>query len=373
MSGPGIAALPEGGRIDFALLRRERQDRLLRAMADADLDVLLLGRPANCTFAAGVRQLWTAGSRPFSPACVVVRADQRFHVLATWDEGVPDDIPHDHLFGLSWNPAIADDRLRAIPGLARAWRIGADGTSVRVRRLVGSIAPDAELVDARAVLDQARSVKSAEELLAIETACALAEAGLDAMAGALEAGCTTRQLAGVHAERVARLGAPVVPDESVAADTARGFRTVVDDRPLAGDALVALSPSARYAGYEGTLARTGPVAGESSRAQAALGRRCREALDAVLAACRPGASGTTLVDTWRDAGGADFPAPLALGIGLGTEPPLIGMGMGHDAMLVRGMVLAVQGWVDEPPVGGWLERDVVVVDEIPQILTRGAR
>ncbi len=371
MSGPGIAALPEGGRVDFAELRRDRQARLFRAMAEADLDVLLLGRPADIAFASGVRQLWTSGSRPFSPACVVVRADRRIHVLATWDEGVPDEIPHEQLFGLSWSPAIAAEHLRAVPGLGRAQRIGTDGTSASVRRLVASAAPHAELVDARALIGDARAGKSADELLAIETACALAEAGLEAMTRAVRAGGTTRELAGVHAERVGLLGAPVVPDECVAADTTAGFRTVVDDQPIAGDALVALSPSARYAGYDGTIARTVPVAGRCTGPQAELGARCRAALDSVIAACRPGAPGSNLLDAWRAAGGADFPAPLAHGLGLGMEAPLIGMGLGRDVQLRADMVLAVQGWCHDPAVGGWLERDVVLVADVPQILTRG--
>ncbi len=25
------------------------------------------------------------------------------HLLSTWDEGVPDDIPHEHLYGISFN------------------------------------------------------------------------------------------------------------------------------------------------------------------------------------------------------------------------------------------------------------------------------
>ena len=53
MTGPGLAALPEGGRSDFAAIRSERRRRLLDAMAAADLDVLILGRPGDIVFAAG--------------------------------------------------------------------------------------------------------------------------------------------------------------------------------------------------------------------------------------------------------------------------------------------------------------------------------
>lgn len=362
MTGPGLAALPEGGRVDFAALRLDRQQRLFDAMASADLDVLLLGRPSAIAFATGTRQLWTAGSRPFSPACIVVRATQTVHLLATWDEGVPEDIPREHLFGLSWNPATAAARVRGVPGLAEARRIGADGTSVALHRLLASAAPDATLVDARAAIHGARAAKSTDEVTAIVTACALAEAGLDAMTGELVPGTTTRRLLGVHAERMGVLGAPVVPNESVASITTDGLRTVVDDRPVEAGSLVALSPSASYAGYEGTIARTVAAGGEPSPAQSELGARCRAALDAVIGACRPGADGAALLDAWSSAGGGGLTAPLAHGLGLGTEAPVIGMGLGRDAVLGTGTVLSVQGWLHEPGTGGWLEREVVVVD-----------
>ncbi|HEU5082021.1 MAG TPA: M24 family metallopeptidase [Acidimicrobiales bacterium] len=371
MTGPGLAALPEGGRVDFTRLRTDRRRRLLAAMAHAGLDVLALGRPANIAFATGARQLWTAGSRPFSPACLVVAADERIHLLATWDEGVPDDIPREQLFGLSWNPGIATAHVAAVPGLAGARRVGADGTSPSWRRLLAEVAPDAEVVDAGPLLAGLRAVKSADEVAAIETACALAEGALEAMAGALAPGVTTRQLLAVHAERLGRLGAPIVPNESVAQATTHGHRSVVDDVPLQHGDLVALSPSASYAGHEGTLARTVPVGGALTPAQADLGAACRSALDAAVGACRAGATGAALLEAWESAGGGPMPGPLVVGVGLGAEQPIVGMGVGADAELRPGMALAVQGWVERDGVGGWLERDVVVVtDGVPRTLTR---
>lgn len=371
MTGPGLAALPEGGRVDFAAVRADRRRRLFDAMDDASLDVLVLGRPANVAFASGARALWTAGSRPFAPSCVAVAADRRIHLQATWDEGVPADLPRDHLWGLSWNPATAADHVASVPGLAGAASVGIDGTSPGLRRLLSRVVPEAAPVDARALLDDVRAAKSPDEVAAIETACALAEAGLAAMAAELRAGTTTRRLLAVHAHRVAELGAPVVPDESVARATAEGWRTVVGDEPLRAGALVALSPSASYAGHEGTVARTIAVDADPTPAQAALGAACRGALDAVLDRCRPGATGADLLDAWAAAGGGDLPLPLAHGLGLGVEAPLIGLGVGRGAVLRDGMVLAVQGWRHERGAGGWLERDVVLVGpDGPRLLTR---
>src|SRR4051812_666695 len=98
-------ASPIGARVDFARLRAARRARLLAAMADHDVDVLVLGRPASVAYASGARQLWTAGSRPFGPACVVVGETGRVHLLSVDDDGVPPEVGHEDLFGLSWNPA----------------------------------------------------------------------------------------------------------------------------------------------------------------------------------------------------------------------------------------------------------------------------
>lgn len=370
MTSVGLAALPDGGRVDFTRLRARRRQHVQDLMTDEHIDVLVLGRPASIAHATGVRALWTSGSRPFSPSCVIVRADRRVHLLATWDEGVPDEIPHHQLFGLSWNPAIAAARVREIPGLADAKRIGVDGTSVSFRRLIRDLAPDAEIVDVRRLLEDVRAPKSEDGITAVETACALAEAGLEAMHFSLAESRTPRQLLAVLAERLGSLGAPVLPNESVAFATAGGFRTVVDDEPLARGQLVALAPSASYFGHEGTIARTVPVGGTLDDAQRELGHRCRAALDAVIGQCVPGTTGEALLATWRDAGGGDLPAPLIHGVGLGTEPPLVDDRVGHDAVLVDGMVLAVQSWIHDP-TGGWLERDVVAVSvDGPRTLTR---
>ncbi len=69
-----------------------------------------------------------------------------------------------------------------------------------------------------------------------------------------------------------------------------------------------------------------------------------------------------LYRAWQDAGNGESLVPLAHGLGLGAEPPLIGLGRGRDATLDEGMVLSVQSWVTEEGVGGCLERATVRID-----------
>src|ERR1044072_8711322 len=84
---------------DGLALRTTRRKRTLAQMAAHDLDILVLGRQANIRFGAGAPHLWIAGARPFGPMCVVVRPSGEIYLNSADDEGVPEEIGHDHLYG----------------------------------------------------------------------------------------------------------------------------------------------------------------------------------------------------------------------------------------------------------------------------------
>src|ERR1700739_5028122 len=111
---------------DDRALRAGGRERALAQMEKHDLDVLVLGRQANVRYVSGAPQLWVAGTRPFGPTCVVIRETGAIHLLSTWDEGVPDDIPHENLYGITWNPMNTISALQRIDGAAAARRGGAE-------------------------------------------------------------------------------------------------------------------------------------------------------------------------------------------------------------------------------------------------------
>ena len=104
------------------------------------------GKPMSVT--SPVRR--SCGSRapgPFGPTCVVVRETGAVHLLSTWDEGVPDDIPHENLYGISWNPMNTMSALQRIDGAATARRVGTDALSPVFAQLLPTAFPNAQLVD----------------------------------------------------------------------------------------------------------------------------------------------------------------------------------------------------------------------------------
>jgi Xaa-Pro aminopeptidase len=367
-----VSLLADPSCVDDADLRADRRRRLFAAMADAGLDALVLGRPAEVAFATGARQLWTAGSRPFGPAAVAVRATGRTHVLSTWDADVPPEIGHEDLYGLSWNPANIAAALAAIPGLPEASRIGTSSSTPGFPRLLAAIAPGAELVDGSAAVWAARVPRSDAEVERILAATGIAAAGLAAMDAALRPGATERELLAAYREAIAAAGAPAPPSEGVACATPRrgpvALRRVATAAPIEAGQLVVLDPGAFFRGYEGGIGRTRVVGG----GRPDLFARARRAHAEVVAACRPGATGADLVGAW-EATGEPLPAePLAHGIGLGVEPPIVGPGVGAASVLAPGTVLAVTAWVTEDGVGGVLHRDLVLVTGGgPRVLTAG--
>ncbi len=374
----GVMALEDDGRTNFARLRQERRERVFSQMEAQHLDALVLGRLADVHYASGARQLWRAGVIPFAPTCVVVAETRRVHLLSVWDEGLPPEISHDDMYGMFWNPANLLAAIGAIPGLSAARRVGTDGLTPMFAQVLPTLFPQAELVDATAVMVAARRHKTPDEIACLNVASAIAEAALSALEEALEPGITERELLGLYDECVSGLGAPNPASESVAFATPnRGpvrFRYLASDRPIGDGELVVLAPGALYAGYEGDLARTRLAGRTAPAGTAELADRCWRGMDALLGACRAGNTGADLYRAWEQAGEGDPSVVLAHGLGLGVEPPVIGLGRGADAPLEEGMVLCVQSWVSAEGTGGCLERATVRVGgNGPDLLTRSER
>src|SRR3954469_11661630 len=191
---------------DPAALRRGRRDRALAQMDAHDIDILVLGRQANVRYVTGAPQLWVAGTRPFGPICEVIRATGEIHLNSTWDEGIPDEIGHDHLYGLAWNPMTLIDVLKRLPGAATARRVGTDSLTPTFAQLLPIAFPNAELVDAEPALRAARRIKTADEIAVLRGALGVAEHALASARSELAPGVTEQSLTGAMMEAMAAGG-----------------------------------------------------------------------------------------------------------------------------------------------------------------------
>jgi Xaa-Pro dipeptidase len=316
-----------------AELRAARRNRVFDAMATVGLDVLVLGRRDSVAYATGARSLWTAGSRPYGPACVLAAATRSIHLLSSWDEGVPPEVPFAHLYGVTWNGAILAGALVAIPGLAAASRIGVDALSPGFEHMARRLAPAAELVPADDLIRAVRALKLPAEVARIRAAVAVAGAAVEAAGAAVAGGAGPTAARAAALQAAARTGV-TVPTSGVSAwpcDPENGARFHLDVGLLVD-------------GYEGGVGRTLP-GGDGDATVVAAQRR-------LVDACRPGATAVDL----RRAVTAGATRWRVRGSGMGFEVPVMTDTLGHADVIEEGMVLSV-----ELELGRRRRRDLAVV------------
>jgi Xaa-Pro aminopeptidase len=336
---------------DDRALRTGRRARAFAQMEAHDLDVLVLGRVANMRYVSGVPMLWNAGTRPFGPGCVAVRATQEIYLLSTWDEGVPEEIPRDHLFGITWNPMNYVGLLKGISKTVQPRRVGTDAMSPLFAQLLPMAFPDAELVDGGPAVQAAKRIKTEEELDAICASVAVADACLAAALAELRPGVTERELTAAFMDAMASQGVTTPARQDVARFTA--------------DGLVAFAAGVVAGGYTGEVGRTWPVDGA---ADAAWFKRCAELQARLLEACRPGAPATALFEAYERVGVPVPSTPIARGLGLGFDDPVIVRDLPETAaktQLDTGIVMVVTAQAG-PVIG---QESIVITADGPEVLS----
>jgi hypothetical protein len=301
-----------------------RLDECLDAMTRQNVDVAIFGREANARLVAGTARLWLAGTRAFSPSCVVVRATGGAHVLANTDDVVPAGFPVQRLFGITWNPEVLGARISAIPGLPDARTAAVDGMNPSMFTLLSRAMPSAQLIDAQPLLLDLWRRPDPERIRGVTAARSVAHAGLAAMVAACAPTITPTDLRGVCAEALARTGSTTPAFEGVAARL--GASTwLPDPRPLEDGELVVLRAGVVANGWEAAVARTYRVA--TPLVEQAMPARW----SAFAARCTPG----TRVGALRGEGAVVY------GLGRGVEA------WDDDFTLVEGCACALEVATDE--------------------------
>src|SRR6202040_482548 len=123
---------------------------------------------------------------------------------------------------------------------------------------------------------------------------------------------------------------------------------------------VAFASGALADGYVAEVGRTvsvGDVPGADE-----LFERSNALWDKLVAACKPGAPASDLLAAYEVAGEPLPPMPVAHGLGLGFDPPVVSemlWAAGEHDRLDAGMVLAITGYVWRQGIGALFRRDTV--------------
>ncbi|HVJ97330.1 MAG TPA: M24 family metallopeptidase [Acidimicrobiia bacterium] len=324
-----------------------RLPEVLDLMADADVDVMLLGREANARVVADTARLWLAGTRAFAPGCVVVRATGRVHVLANSEHLVPAGFPRDQMYGITWNPQRLFGGLTAIPGVAGARRVAVDGMTPGMHTLLTNALPGIDYVDAAALLADLWRRPEAIAADAVERAARVAESGMQAIVARLNPDVRLRALRGLAAFAFAEHGVTTPAFEAVVAPLDGTSSTwLAPDRALVDGERVAVRVGALAHGWEASLARTFVVGSPPHLSSPPPN------WEALVAACMPGVT----------VGGLRRRAVVVYGAGRGVEP------WDDDVELVPGLMCALE-LADERGV----HQDVLrITDDGPVVVTRFA-
>jgi Xaa-Pro dipeptidase len=322
-------------------------DVVLDAMARRDVDAMVLGREANARTVADTRRLWLAGTRAFSPSCVVIRERAAVHVLSNSDDAVPEGFPVERLYGITWNPEKLVAALAAVPGLAQAQRVAVDGMTPMMDTLLSTVAPAAEFVDAAPLLAALWSRPDPERGEGVRAAAEVARAGMTAMVGLLGPGVHPRTLRGVCAQVFASFGVTTPAFEAVVAPLDTNTSTWLSpERILAAHQLVVLRAGALRDGWEASVSRTYRIGADSAAEQPPP-----EQWRPLLSACR---AGTT-------AGDLRAHGAVVNGVGRGVES------WPDDFALVAGGTCAL-----EVSDARGLRQDVLLIgDRDTELLTSG--
>jgi Xaa-Pro aminopeptidase len=255
--------------------------------------------------------------------------------------------------------------LQRIEGAASARTVATDALTPSSAQLLPKAFPSAEFIDGEPLLRRVRRVKTTEEVDAIRASVRVAERSLSEAEVALAPGVTERQLTGVFMEAMASNGVTTPASQDVAWITSRQYpwHRVSRDLPVEPGDLVAFDAGVIFGGYAGELGRTHLVGGDVS-IDRALSRSWDELWNQLLAACRPGAALTELLDAYAAAGVPPPPMPVARGLGLGFDLPLVTHALpvtAGDQHVEVGMVLALSAYVWKEGVGALYGQEPVVI------------
>ena len=375
---------------DLARMRRDRYARVQAQLTTHDLDGLLLIGGSNVEYATGARVLTADAGRAamFRTVAYVARDDPFPHVFAAYPEGLPAELPADHIHPVVY-PELGIRPVGEIIGREKS--VGLDEyTPAMWRELVGSRLVD--FVDASPVMSAARLCKTVDELRCIRMAQHVNEQAMPDVEAVLRPGVRQTDLSGLFLRRIFELGATgnavdpiwqVMPDRisdgpwTVHGDVA--FPTATTDAMLRDGDVVWVDTGITFCGYASDFGRTWLVCAppgppRPTGAQLDQFARWRAVVEAVLDTVKPGATGGDLTRAARSVLPADARTPwlehfyLVHGVGVDSaEMPLIGTDLGsafdESIVLAPGMVLVLEPVIWDDGASGYRSEEIVAVTD----------
>jgi Xaa-Pro aminopeptidase len=239
-----------------------------------------------------------------------------------------------------------------------------------------------EVVDGQQLMQSARVIKTRDEILLLNTACAMVDAAYDRLYEQLRPGFRENECVALVNKVLYELGSEFVEGvNAISGERCSPHPHVFTDRALRPGDPAYFDILHSYMGYRTCYYRTFAV-GSASPALVDAYKRCRYYLDAAIALIRPGATTADVVSVWPEAHEFGFPdeeAAFALqfghGVGLAIwEKPIFSrlVSLDHPEEIREGMVFALETFW--PSSDGWsaarIEEQLVVTASGCEVITR---
>jgi Xaa-Pro aminopeptidase len=383
-------------RVRFDRLREERLARIKSLLAASELGALLCFDMTNIRYVTATH-IGTWAQDKLNRFCLLPQQDEPI----MWDFGSA--ARHHELY----NPWLGDGRSRAgistlrgamSPQSGRAEDV-ANKIKVELEQrglLSEPVGVDAvetsvlfalqdagiKVVDGQQLMQEARVIKTQDEVTLLNTACMMVDAAYEELYRAMRPGMRENECVALVNKVLYEMGSEFVEGvNAISGERCNPHPHVYTDRALRPGDPAYFDILHSFNGYRTCYYRTFAI-GSASRALVDAYKRCRYYLDAAIAAIKPGVTTGDVVALWPKAEEFGFPdeeAAFALqfghGVGLAIwEKPIFSrlVSLDHPEEIKEGMVFALETFW--PASDGWsaarIEEQLVVTADGCEVITR---
>jgi Xaa-Pro aminopeptidase len=383
-------------RVRFDRLREERLARIKGLLADSSMGALLCFDMTNIRYVTATH-IGTWAQDKLNRFCLLPQGDEPI----MWDFGSA--ARHHQLY----NPWLADGRSRAGISTLRGAMSPESGRAEDVAEKivveleqrgllnepvgVDALEPPVlfalqkrgiEVVDGQQVMQQARMIKTRDEITLLNQACAMVDAAYEELYRAMKPGMRENECVGLVNKVLYDMGSEFVEGvNAISGERCNPHPHVYTDRALRPGDPAYFDILHSFMGYRTCYYRTFAIAG-ASKALVDAYKRCRYYLDAAIALIRPGVTTGEVASVWpraQEFGFSDEEAAFALqfghGVGLSIwEKPIFSrlVSLEHPEEVREGMVFALETFW--PASDGWsaarIEEQLVVTADGCEVITR---
>src|SRR5213593_3408058 len=391
----GLMGVDWEERVNFERLRTERLARITRLLKESEMGALLCFDMTNVRYITATH-IGTWAMDKLARFTLLPQDDEPI----LWDFG---SAARHHQQYCPWlgersRAGISTQRGAMLPEAGRAEDVarkirieleqrgllnepvGVDAVELPV--LFALQAEGIKVVDGQQLMQQARLIKTQDEITLLATACMMVDAAYDELYRAMKPGMRENETVGLVSKVLYDLGSEHVEGvNAISGERCSPHPHVFSDRVLRPGDPVYYDVLHSYMGYRTCYYRSFAI-NFASHALIDAYKRCRDYLDAAIELIRPGRSTAEVASVWPRAQDFGFPneeAAFALqfghGVGLAIwEKPVISrlVSLEHPHEIKPGMVFALETFW--PSKDGWsaarIEEETVVTPDGHEVITR---